>query len=928
MRRRSGLRRPRAGGVGVVVWWRHFRDGSNILGAIALVILVVSSSIAIAPRLLQTATADDLTETIRSATPEERNIRFHQLTEIGAGAPGRAFSNIEWVGGQLRDNHVPSSVLDLVSEEQWLFDSPQFVIGPYPDQLQVRMGLPTTTFSRFTEWRESFRFREQSGIEEHSTLIAGAMPVAQDPEFWLEGQGCPDEVADIEEYEPDDGVECRVVVIPVFQTVVSQITADELGFGIGDRVVLRPLPSELGFQTAATGVVGVRLILELAGIVELDPIEDGYWYGDELLHRPRTFENSDFRFVFGAGLLGGDQYRSFRAAVSGMGLGFSWRYLLDPDLVEGADSEQLAIDVEKIAPPDVEVVTLLPALLEDHLAQRRLTLQVWSLVGAVFAAAAAAVVWTLARADAVRRRSISAMMADRGASRRQLLLLDSGTAIVITVVGVGAGSAIAWAAFTDTSSRAPLLAAGVFGLGCVAAMTIAGRSAGESNRSRLAVMSGSLAVLTIAVVVLLRRRDSGVEGAARGAFDLTLTIAPVLLVASIAVFGAWLVAPLARVGARLAMRTRGALWLVGLRRLGAQRDALRGPLLAVVMAAGLAVLAAVVATSIRESQEAAAQQSVGAENRIEVTLEDIGLPPSLEEQIRALDPDATFGVVLPFERFLGPSSGFVADLVALDNWPTGAAGDGASIDLVGDWSAPHLPGPGDRVTLTSGGHAVEMGVRQQFERLAGLEGSRGVVVMDRTVLAELTNEPFVTPTVAWLSDGVDRADLEALIDGVPAVRLVSRDDTLTAITDDPLSTWTNRGLLVGALGGVALAFAAAVAAVMTGSPMRTRDLSFLTVLGAERGGVVRVAMAELAPLFGVTVALGLASGVVTARLLGRNLSLDAFSGGSVSSGVVVDGWSLLVVGTVLVAALGLALWFVARTTRRLDHAMMLRRGSD
>jgi len=921
-------RRLAPGGVGIVVWWRHFRDGGSILSAVVLVIIVVSSSIAIAPRLLQTATAEDLTETIRTATPEQRNIRFHQLTEIGAGAPGRAFSNIEWIGGQLRDGHIPPSVLDLVSEEQWLFDSPQFVVGPYPEQIQVHPGLPSTFFARTTEWRESFRFREQSGIEEHSRLIAGAMPASQDPELWLEGPECPEEVADIEEYEPDEGVQCGVLEISVFQTALSQITADELGLEVGDRVVLRPLPSESGFQQTFDGVGGVRLILELSGIIELDPIEDGFWFGDELLHRPRTFENSDFRFIFGAGLLGGDQYRSFRAAVHGAGLDFSWRYLLDPDLVEGADSEQLAIDVEKIAPPDVDTITLLPELLEEHLAQRRLTLQVWSLIGAVFAVAAAAVVWTLARGDAVRRRATASLMADRGASARQLLLLDAATAVVVTVVGVSLGSGIAWAAFSDTSSRAPVVAAAAFGVGCIAAMTIAGRAATAPNRTRLAVVSGLLLLATAAVIALLRRRDTGVGDAARSGFDLTLTIAPILVIASVAVFGAWAVAPLARGGSRLASRSKGALWLIGLRRLGAQRDALRGPLLAVVMAASLAVLAAVVSTSIAASQDEASMQAVGAEYRVEMTIIDIGLPGQLQESFRELDPDVTFGTVIPFERFLGPSSGFVADLVALDGWAARSVGDAVPVDLVGSWDAPHLPGPGDLVRLTSGGHAVDMDVAGLYESVAGIESTRPAVVVDREALAEATNEAFAAPTMAWFGDDVDRAEVEAMIEDVPAIRLISRRDELAAISGDPLSTWTGRGLLVGALGGVALAFAAAVAAVMTGSPARTRDLSHLTVLGAARQGVVRAAMAELSPLFAMTVALGLIGGVVAARLLGPNLSLDAFSDGRVSSGVVVDAWSLLVISAVLVAALGLALWFVARTAKRLDHAMMLRKGSE
>ncbi len=903
------------GRVGLVVWWRHLQNGWSIVTAIGIVIFVVSSAIALGPRILETATGEDLTETIRSASPEQRNIRFGQLTEIGAGAPGRAFSNVEWIGDQLRDDHIPSSVLALVSQQQWLFDSPQFIVGSYPDQIEAQFA-PT------------FRFREQSEIEEHSQLIAGTLPMKRDPELRLEGPDCPEEVSEIEAYEPPEGVLCGLVELPLFETAVSPITAEELGVEIGDRLMLRPDPTALGFRTAAIGVAPVRIVLEISGIIGLDDRGDEFWYGDTLLHQPRTVENSDFRLVFAAGLLGGDQYRPFRDAVHAAGLDFSWRYVLDPDLVEGADPEQLVTDVEKIAPPDTEVFTLLPTLLEDHIAQRRLTLQVWSLILAVFAGAAATVVLTLARGDAIRRRGISALMTDRGASKSQLLALNAGTAVVLTTLAATAGGALGWMAFPSTSSRVPTIGVLLFGLGCVAAITAAGREREAAGRARLVVMSSFLLGLTSLVVALLRRRDSGVGDATSGAFDLTLTVAPVLVVGSVAVLGAWAIGPLARLGARMAEGSRGEAWLIGFRRLGAQQESLRGPLLAVVMAAGLAVLAIVLSTSISASQEESSFQFVGAEYRVEMTIVGIGLPDQLMEGLVELDPDVTFGAVLPFERFIGPSSGFVADLVALDNGPASASAQGPGVDLVGPWNAPHLPGPGDQVRLTAGGFAVPLQVNAHVERVAGFDSTRAVIVIDRASLADATNEAFAAATVAFVGPTVDQSELEALVEDVPAVQLVSRRTQLAEITGDPLSTWTRRGLLTGAIGGVALAIAAAVAAVMVGSPARTRDLSFLTVLGVERRGVVRVAMAELAPLFAATVLFGLVSGVLTARLLGPNLSLKAFADGTASAGVVIDGTSLLITAAALVGALGIALAIVARAMRRLDHAMMLRRGSD
>jgi hypothetical protein len=202
----------------------------------AIVVAITAFVVGAVPRVLEHAASRDLSTTIATATPEERNLRFRAFTELGAGPPGDPFLAVDRRGRQLRDEHIPPSVRDVVGGEQWVVDSPVFAVSSFPEEAQG-------SFSR------SFRFRYQQGIDEHLQLVSGRAPTAQPPIVRLEGSDCPDEVAP-DEFEPAADQDCAVAVVPLFETAITRQTADDMGVDVGDTVSLRPSVADRAFRTS------------------------------------------------------------------------------------------------------------------------------------------------------------------------------------------------------------------------------------------------------------------------------------------------------------------------------------------------------------------------------------------------------------------------------------------------------------------------------------------------------------------------------------------------------------------------------------------------------------------------------------------------------------------------------------------------------
>ncbi len=935
-------RRSRFPQIGGSVWWRQLRVDAGADLVIAVTVAITAFVVGVGPRVLERASGDDLAETIATATPEQRNLSFRMRGEIGAGPPSDPFLNVAFRGGRLRTEHIPEAVTSLLSGEQWVVDTPEYVVSTFPGG--ERGPFPTT-----------FRFRYQAGIEEHARFVDGSPPSRQDPIVRLEGTDCPDD-ADPETFEPEVDVPCERVVLPVFDGAVTRQTADDMMVEVGDLVTLRPSPTDVSFRTARINTAEIRFVLRISGIVELDDPRLEYWYADSSLHRPRITENPDFRLVSAVGLISPDQYREFRDASPGVALNFSWRYLVDPDLVRAADAAEVRDAAAGIAPPDVDVVTQLPDLLGTHLAQRRLAAVLMSLAAIGIAVAAVASIWVLAALDGVRRGPVFSLMADRGASRAQLALHAARTGAVVSVPPAVVAAAAACVSVPDARWRqtwVPVVAVALAVLVAVVIAATPGRVRVDVDRRRMRRVVLELLVVGAALgsVVLVRRRDSRLADAAGGDFDLTIAIVPSLIALAAGVVVLRMIGPIASVLARLAAGRPKLAWFVGARRLASQPAELRAPVAALVIAATVAVFASVVSNSLDERREFASWQSTGGDGRIDIANPDLRLPHRLLDEMRGRPIEPAFGATISSRRFAGAAGSFVADLVALDvaEYRALVASDVVA-DLVdaalGELSrAPAGPIPavfvagrarptdpelGDVVRLGLGAFVVDVEIVREEAGFPGLPVGRSAILLDRHALAAVTDERTVAPTFVLFDDGpLTATAVDVLDDPRVLARVTYRADRLDALGGDPLATWTRRATwLLGAAALLLAVVTAAAAAVITSSARR-RDLGLLAVLGLGGRSAARLVAIELLPGIVVATLGGAVAGLVAARQLGPSLSLDVFTGADTAHGVVdvVVSWpAVAVVVTALVISAAVAVGATVRSLRAVDHAMLLRRG--
>lgn len=935
-------RRRHVRGLGVATWWKQVSSDIRPNLVIAGLVFAAAFVVALAPRVVEHASRLDLSEAVANATPEQRNLSFESRREIGAGAPGDPFFNVDVLADGLREDHIPPAVAALLSGEQWIVDTPEFVVSSFPEQ--VEGPFPTT-----------IRLRYQRGIEEHSRLVQGALPEAQDAILRLEGTDCPDDVEDVQTFEPLDDQDCLLVELPLFEVAIAQQTADDMMLAVGDQVTLLPSVTELAFRNALVNLHTLRFVLRISGIIELDDEGLEYWYADSSLHRPRVTENPDFRLIFAVGLMSPDQYRPFRNAAPGVKLDFAWRFVVDPELVDESDAAELGADLEKIAPPDVDVVTLLPELLNEHLAQRRLTVQLLSMVAVAFAAGAFASILTVALVDAERRRRVTALIVDRGASRMQLVTNAIRTGVLVVFPAALAGTLVASVSVRGSSIWPSVLPVGVVAVGTALLILAAhapSRTERDGERSRLRRVVAELLVVGLAVgaIMLLRRRATGVGDSQADGFDATLAIAPFLAAVAVGIIALRLIGPAGATLALLAERGRGASWMIGVRRVVDQSRALRAPTLAIAIVATVAVFSAVVFASVLRAQEVASWMRVGGEHRIETVIPALPLPQHLRSLISLSDEQATYGTTVRFQRFEAASGRFVADVVALDLAAFRSLVEGSAVDasvapaleqfVDGSASASEpvpalLIGPsaftnqrrGTSATLQIGGFAVEMMFLAATDQFAGVPTGRQTVLVDRTSLGAWTNERTVAPTFALLGEAGDVDAVRTTIaDEAVLARVTSRRDRLAAIAGDPLSTWTTRSLWALAFASLAFAVITAAAAATITASMRQRDLGVLAILGHERRTLGRLVAIELLPGIGVAGVLGACAGASVAWLLSANLSLGAFAGGAASPGVVLDWQPIALVVGALALTIVLTVLLTVRSLRRLDHAMLLRRG--
>lgn len=985
----SGLRRAWSA---VRLWGRMVRSQPMLVFAVAAMVVLGAILAASGARLLHRVSTDDLRQSIGEGDASDRTLSQVYETRIGPGPAEDPLRQIDDRGQRFLDQAVPEEVAEVLGPRQFVFDSPPYRVGSFPDQDDGPFTL-------------SFRFRYQQGVADHLTLVEGAMPTERDPIKLLFGPDCPPDRLAVEGYESDDETDCKALDVPVHEVAVTATTAEDLLLELGDRAILRPDIVDPAWAFAFDRLLSERLVLEISGIIELSDPDDDYWFDDSALHRPSITENPDFRFVYATGLLDPGSYRRLIRNVLEVDYVYTWRHPVVAERIDTDGAEALMIEFEKLETAEGDVITGVPQVIADHLDQRDLTIALLSVAFAGVAVLASAAAWVLTTLTVARQENTWRLVLARGFGRPMVVGIGLVHGIVVAVpaglVGLAAGAALV----PDSPPRDSMILVALLSTAVILATTAAtatavlGRkaTAGQSTARagstiRPLVRDGVVVILACAAAILIQGRDGSGGIDAGGDLDILLAIAPGLIGGGFAVVLLRLTGPLFGLLAAGATRLPGTVPHLGFRRLTADDRAARSSMVVLVLAVGLAGMAWSVRTSVAAARFEEGWHAIGADLEVRAQTDAAPLSSDVVARVDELGADHAFGAVFPGAAFrpeldpsldedsastTSPVERQTIDLVAIESAatarvldpaplpagvaaaieglrrepidPTSTPAESASIAavVVGSWPGEQELAIGDRLVGIVDGSEVIVEVVAAVDLFPGLAPNRASLVVDLDRLATARGAPSAPTMVRLLAPTQTDEELQAWLEPIaPESRIRSRTGLAAAVADDPLAVWALRGLV--AMTGYALLLAVAATAAGLGltAPTRQRDIALLSTLGLRRGQRrLIVAIEHLMPLVlaGVT-GFGLALGLIVVLSEAMNLVPfvvpppeivgPAFAAGSTDSastdiaGLTPD-WRGLAVGlAILFGVLSLMVVAVERLDRRHVQRAIVRSGGE
>ncbi len=945
--------------------------------SILIAISIASLLITAAPRLLAEVSTEDLYATVSEPDPALRNVRAERFGRFGAGPVDDPLRGIRGYGEAFAENRFPETLQDVVSSQYFLFDSPRFRVEPLPGED------PPHPFRMF------LRFRYQQHIEDHVDLVEGAMPTTQEPIEMLLGRECPTDpderealraqiVAGDAALDADDEtpLECELVNVPHYQVAVSARTADDMGLEMGRIMLLTPDSTDRLFFGISGQALRYQLAVSISGIIELDDIDDEYWYADDALHRPGIQENADLRIIFATGLITPDDYGSMLSAMGEASREYTWRHFVDPQLVAESDIGALQSDLvpflasfSPIAarPVDDRVISQLDDLLDSHIKQRSETVAMMSLTVAGLFSVLIAVVALLAVLMTARQRRAVVLTRGRGASGGQIVMSRLLASLLLVVPAGALGYYVSATALPDGEGLIAYrlaVALATAGIACLvlAVVPIARRHLGDFSRdTRLKPSSGARLVLeglaivvTVGAILSLRRRGQIDDPTQTTGFDLLLAVTPALVGIAAGVIALRLYPPAVRGLAWVFARTRGAVGFIGFRRVLDGSPARRLPLMVIVICASAAIYATVTLTSISTGQGVSSWQVVGADYSIKGFAADVNLPssidfgrlPEVEEaavartysgaRLDAGNVDSPTRVIAldaaDYARVTEGTPGEVelpSFLSAKPDASIGTPSNPIPVVVASSWPSGMSVSIGATMSLDLGNTEFAVVIRQIRERFPDTTLGDPFVVLSYDSLRAVSEFP-TPPTVAYLRAPRSAEDQIRSELGVqaPSARLGSSFDVLDSISQDPFVSWATRALRAIFWAGVLFAAVAAVGSLAIASANRRRDLGYLRTLGLDSSQATTMTAIEQFPpvLIGTTV--GALAGVVTALLLAPVVDLDAFTGDLVATPVTVDwAYTALICGG-LVAVMTASIVIFVAVSRRDDLGRILRVGDE
>jgi putative ABC transport system permease protein len=906
------------------------------------IVLTAVFGLSALPRSLEGASREDLHETVTEANPLLRNISVTQLFRHNTGPEGDRMGPARNRGDAFAKSEMTTTVEEVVDGMDMVVESAQFSVRQLPGSTEPSGRSRDPTF---------IRLRHQDSAADHLEMVKGRHPAPTgeiEPVF-----DCPD---------PEE--ECPPTQVPVVEVALSEPTAEEMQLEVGDRMLLVPDGEDLLWVGLTGQEIGsIRYVLSVVGIFELADPGQELWERDRILYEPRVvFETLDFQFVYATALMSPDDYgrmaRVITPVVGPPWWRYEWRFLVDSDAVSRSEldtlredlaSWRLAHSTTRAGSTAFLVSTRLPELINFHLAQRSQTLKVMSLsIAGIFAVVTSAVL-ALGVLITERQRAQIILARGRGASAPQVATTRLYQATFMTVPATAVAYAMASAMFPDSSRLTPYLVSVMLAIAAIVALVasvlgLARQQVGSlrdvdvwprPQSPKRVVLEALAVILAASSVVLVRRR----EPATTVELDWLLIATPVLIGAVVGAATIRLAGPVAVALAWLFSKKRDVVSFVGLRRVAQQPVPARVPLAVLVVCLAAASFSIMLHRSITSGQVVGSFQIVGADYSISADSPDIPLPGELTPSDMGSDQVA-FATVFPDAWATLRGRRTSAILVAVDSGsherifsgtpgalPLGKLRDSSDQDTVAGIAPTAWPTTvGEVVTVELGDHEVQVEIVAVRDRHPGVDPVRPFIVVDRDALQAVTGQP-IAPTIAYLRGPRSLGEeLEkSIAERFPGMSVVSRYDELDAVAGDPLVRWAVRGLAAAWVLAATVGVIGMLASLALGAARRRRDFGYLKTMGLVDRQALWMTLIEQVPGVVLAGSLGLLTGVATAIAIRPAIDLTFFTGGVISTPLVID-WSLLAgllglsVGLLLIAG---AIFVVVNRHQDLGRAVRI-----
>lgn len=950
--------------VGWRVIRRQLTSGVSVVITIFLAVFLTTAALAITPRLFERVSNDALRETLSDPLPGQRNIAVSRATRLGPSRVDNPFMRLESTGESFAEQEMSDLVRSIISRQTYVADSMQFKVFPLP-------GDDEGPFPSFV------RFRYQQGIEDELELVQGSLPQSRDPIPMFIGPGCPEDPGELKSFEETDDVDCHLEDVPHYEVAMTAETLSVLNFGLGDMVILRPDTNDGLLAQIDRNDLDYQVILTVSGVVELTDIAKDYWYGDERLHRAAITENADLRIIFATGLIDPDDYRRLLRDLTPANWRYTWRYFVDPELIDSENAAELLADVSNLQigfrsvsalSSGYSVVTSLPELIRTFIEQRQLTASFVSTVLVGLFATAIAVILLLAGLVTLRNRASIVLIRNRGGSRGQLTLTTFYQGVLLTAPAAVLGYVFAAWLVPDTEFLVPYrivfaFAAAAIGVFVYATSALIRRRLGLVQREqdsalarpsrRRLVIDAAIVVFAVASVTILRRRGL-TDGLTVGAtFDPLLAVAPALLGLATGVVLLRLYPYLIRAVSWTFSKGRGLVAFVGFRRILQQAPAARVPLLAIVIAVSVAVFSSIANTSIADGQKASAFQSVGADYRITGSGPKVALPRALD--VSAVDSieAAAFGVrdsdvpvtvrgqqldvdflaleAAQYQEVTQELEQVLPEFILAEPQPgSGSVSNAIPVIVSSGWPASDPVQVGDTFVLNLGRLQPTVIVRGIRDLFPSLPVGRPFVIANLAAIDALSEPVSINRTVMYLRGPESAGEtISSTIDTqTVSTAFASRYDVIVEVSDAPLVRAVDNGLKI--IFGLSLAFAmlAAVSSLALSTAARRRDFGYLRTLGLDSRQATGVTIVEQLPMLAVGAAVGSALGIGIILVLKPAFELDAFTGGLVPASLQYEWATIVAAFLLLLFVLAVSVLIFVLVSRNDDLGRILRVGDE